>query len=70
MFAHHLGVVSDGVVCDTLVAAEGGPGERDGVWATAWFEGPDRCDEYYLVFYPPTGLEEARAVVESLTGSS
>ncbi|MDR9449839.1 MAG: hypothetical protein RI637_01365 [Acidimicrobiia bacterium] len=41
----------------------------DGIWAVAWFEGPDRCDEYYLVFYPPTGPEEARAVAESLTGS-
>lgn len=41
----------------------------DGLWAAAWFEGPDRCDEYYVVFYPPTGPDEARAVVESLTGS-
>jgi len=41
----------------------------DGIWAVAWFEGPDRCDEYYLVFYPPTGPEEAKAVAESLTGS-
>ncbi|MDX1740658.1 MAG: hypothetical protein R3178_05160 [Rhodothermales bacterium] len=40
----------------------------DGIWAVAWFEGPDRCDEYYLVFYPPTGPDEARVVVESLTG--
>jgi hypothetical protein len=40
----------------------------DGVWGVAWFEGPDRCDEYYLVFYPPTGSAEARAVAESLTG--
>ena len=41
----------------------------DGVWGVAWFEGLDRCDEYYLVFYPPTGPDEARAVAESLTGS-
>lgn len=41
----------------------------DGIWGVAWFEGPDRCDEYYLVFYPPTGPEEARTVAESLTGS-
>lgn len=40
----------------------------DGVWGVAWVEGPDRCDEYYLVFYPPTGSAEARAVAESLTG--
>ena len=42
---------------------------NDGVWAVAWFEGPDRCDEYYLVLYPPTGPEEARTVVGSFTGS-
>jgi hypothetical protein len=48
-------------------AAVGDLGE--GVWAVAWFEGPDRCDEYYLVLYPPTGPEEARLVAESLTGS-
>jgi hypothetical protein len=41
----------------------------DGIWAVAWFEGPDRCDEYYLVFYPPTGPEEVEAVAKSLTGS-
>lgn len=40
----------------------------EGIWAVAWFEGPDRCDEYYLVFYPPTGPDEARAVAASLTG--
>ena len=39
-----------------------------GIWGVAWFEGPDRCDEYYLVFYPPTGPEEAKLVAESLTG--
>lgn len=39
-----------------------------GIWGVAWFEGPDRCDEYYLVLYPPTGPEEARMVAESLTG--
>ena len=48
-------------------AAMGDLGED--TWAVAWFEGPDRCDEYYLVFYPPTGPEEARQVAESLTGS-
>ena len=47
-------------------AALGDLGE--GIWGVAWFEGPDRCDEYYLVFYPPTGPEEARLVAESLTG--
>jgi hypothetical protein len=41
----------------------------DGIWAVAWFEGPDRCDEYYLVFYPPTSRDQAVLVVESLTGS-
>jgi hypothetical protein len=47
-------------------AAMGDLGE--GIWGVAWFEGADRCDEYYLVFYPPTGPEEARAVAENLTG--
>lgn len=47
-------------------AAVGDLGE--GTWAVAWFEGPDRCDEYYLVFYPPTGPDEARTVAASLTG--
>jgi hypothetical protein len=41
----------------------------DGIWGVAWFEGPERCDEYFLVFYPPAGPEEARVVAESLTGS-
>lgn len=39
----------------------------NGIWGVAWFEGPDRCDEYFLVFYPPAGPEEARVVAESLT---
>ncbi len=39
----------------------------NGIWAVAWFEGLDRCDQYFLVFYPPTGPEEALAVAESLT---
>ena len=47
-------------------AALGDLGE--GIWAVAWYEGPDRCDEYYLVFFPPTGPEEAREVAGSLTG--
>lgn len=49
-------------------AALGDLGE--GIWGVAWFEGPDRCDEYYLVFYPPTGPDEARAVATSLTGEA
>lgn len=40
----------------------------DGVWAVAWFEGPDRCDEYSLIFYPPADPDEVRAVAEGLTG--
>jgi len=48
-------------------AAVGNLGE--GIWGVAWWEGPDRCDEYYFVFYPPTGPEEARMVAESLSGS-
>ena len=38
----------------------------DGVWAVAWFEGDDRCDEYSVVLYPPATAEEARMVAESL----
>lgn len=40
----------------------------DGIWAVAWFEGPDRCDEYSLIFYPPADPDEVRAVAEGLTG--
>jgi hypothetical protein len=42
----------------------------DGMWAAAWFEGPDRCDEYTLYLYPPAGREEAMGVAESLAGGS
>jgi hypothetical protein len=38
----------------------------DGIWGIAWFEGPDRCDEYTIVLYPPATAEEARAVAESV----
>jgi len=48
-------------------AALGDLGE--GIWGVAWYEGLDRCDLYYLVFYPPTGPDEARMVAASLTGS-
>lgn len=34
--------------------------------AVAWFEGPDRCDEYSLVLYPPGDLETVREIAESL----
>ena len=49
------------------VEAALGPLEN-GVWAAAWFEGPDSCDEYSLIFYPPVDAEEARAVAESVSG--
>ena len=42
----------------------------DGVWAAAWYEGPDTCDEYSVVFYPPVDVDEARTVAESMTGGS
>jgi len=42
----------------------------DDVWAAAWYEGPDTCDEYSVVFYPPVDVDEARAVAESMTGGS
>ena len=38
----------------------------DGFWGVAWFEGPDRCDEYSIILYPPTTAEEARLVADSL----
>jgi hypothetical protein len=38
----------------------------DGVWGVAWFEGPDRCDEYSIILYPPATAEEARQVAVSL----
>lgn len=38
----------------------------DGYWGVAWFEGPDRCDEYSIVMYPPATAEEVRAVAESV----
>lgn len=34
--------------------------------AVAWFEGPDRCDEYSLILYPPGDLETVREIAESL----
>jgi hypothetical protein len=40
----------------------------DDVWGVAWFEGPDRCDEYSIILYPPSSAEQARAVAESLVG--
>lgn len=38
----------------------------NGIWGVAWFEGPDRCDEYTIVLYPPADATEAQAVAESL----
>jgi hypothetical protein len=38
----------------------------DAHWAVAWFEGPDRCDEYSLIMYPPADAETVRATAESL----
>jgi len=42
----------------------------DGVWGAAWYEGPDTCDEYSVIFYPPVDVDEARMVAESMTGGS
>ena len=39
----------------------------DGMWAAAWFEGPDRCDDYTLYVYPPTDEAETRSVAESIS---
>ena len=38
----------------------------DGVWGVAWFEGPDRCDEYSIILYSPASSEEIRQVADSL----
>lgn len=38
-------------------------------WGAAWFEGPDACDEYSVIFYPPVDVAEARRVAESMTGT-
>ena len=38
----------------------------DGVWAAAWFEGPDRCDEYSIILYPPADAESVKAIADSL----
>lgn len=37
----------------------------DGMWAVAWAESPDRCDEYSIFIYPPGTIDEARRVAES-----
>ena len=42
----------------------------DDYWGAAWFEGPDTCDEYSVIFYPPVDVDEARTVAESMTGGS
>ena len=38
----------------------------DGVWGVAWFEGPDRCDEYSIILYPPADAASVQAIAESL----
>ena len=38
----------------------------DGVWGVAWFEGPDRCDEYSIILYPPADSETIKAIAESV----
>jgi hypothetical protein len=39
----------------------------DGTWMVAWFEGNgDRCDRYFMVFYPPVEPSEVQATIESL----
>lgn len=43
-----------------------GPFE-DGSWVVAWFEADgDRCDRYFMVFYPPVEPAEVEATVGSL----
>ncbi len=37
-----------------------------GVWGVAWFEGPDPCDEYSIILYPPADAELVKAIAESL----
>lgn len=43
-----------------------GPFE-DGSWVVAWFEADgDRCDRYFMVFYPPVESAEVEATIGSL----
>ncbi len=51
------------------VDAAFGPLPND-YWGAAWFEGPDTCDEYSVIFYPPVDVDEARAVAEGMTGTN
>lgn len=41
----------------------------DDMWAAAWFDGPDRCDDYSLYIYPPTTQDEAREIAVSVSAS-
>ncbi len=38
----------------------------DGFWGVAWFEGPDRCDEYSIILYPPADADLVRGIAESV----
>lgn len=39
----------------------------DGTWVVAWYEAEgDRCDQYFMVFYPPVDPSEVEATIESL----
>ena len=38
----------------------------DEFWGVAWFEGPDRYDEYSIILYPPADADLARAVAEGI----
>jgi hypothetical protein len=52
----------------SIDGAEGVAGPfPDGSWVVAWFEGSgDRCNQYFLVFYPPVAPAEVEATVASL----
>lgn len=39
----------------------------DGSWVVAWFEGAgERCDQYFMVFYPPVEPSDVEATIDSL----
>ncbi len=38
----------------------------DGFWGVAWFEGPDQCDEYSIILYPPADADLVSAIAESV----
>jgi hypothetical protein len=54
----------------TVAGVRGVAGPHDdGKWVVAWYEGSgeERCDQYFLVFYPPVTPAEVEASIASVT---